>query len=67
MRNPLGLSKQSRKVYNKQLRRTIIEVEVDIEGIPKTWMPVELLVALVNLNPNQNDRKTKTHSSDDAN
>ena len=63
MRNPLGLSKQSRKVYNKQLRRTIIEVEVDIEGAPRTWIPLDLLIALVNL---KNDRKTKTHSSDDA-
>jgi hypothetical protein len=63
MRNPLGLSRQSRKVYNKQLRRTIIEVEVDIEGAPRTWIPLDLLIALVNL---KNDRKTKTHSSDDA-
>jgi hypothetical protein len=64
MRNPLGLAKNTRKVYNKQLRRTIIEVEVDIEGAPKTWIPLELLVALVNLN--QNDRKTKTYSGTDA-
>ena len=67
MRNPLGLVKQTRKNYNKELRRVVMEVQVDLEGIPKTWMPLELLVALVNLNPNQNDRKTKTHSSDDAN
>jgi hypothetical protein len=64
MRNPLSLAKQTRKVYNKQLRRTIIEVEVDIEGAPKTWIPLDLLIALVNLN--QNDRKTKTYSGTDA-
>ena len=66
MRNPLGLVKQTRKNYNKELRRVVMEVQVDLKGIPKTWMPLELLVALVNLNPNQNDRKTKTHPSDDA-
>jgi hypothetical protein len=64
MRNPLGLAKNTRKTYNKQLRRTIIEVEVDIEGAPKTWIPLDLLIALVNLN--QNDRKTKTYSGTDA-
>jgi hypothetical protein len=48
MRNPLGLAKQTRKTYNKQLRRTIIEVEVDIEGAPKTWIPVDVLEALIN-------------------
>jgi hypothetical protein len=63
MRNPLSLAKNTRKVYNKQLRRTIIEVEVDIEGAPKTWIPLDLLIALVNL---KNDGKTKTYSSDDA-
>jgi hypothetical protein len=63
MRNPLSLAKQTRKTYNKQLRRTIIEVEVDIEGAPKTWVPLDLLIALVNL---KNDGKTKTYSSDDA-
>ena len=63
MNNPLSLAKQTRKVYNKQLRRTIIEVEVDIEGAPRTWIPMELLIALVNL---KNDGKTKTYSSNDA-
>ena len=63
MNNPLSLARQSRKVYNKQLRRTIIEVEVDIEGAPRTWIPLDLLIALVNL---KNDGKTKTYSSNDA-
>jgi hypothetical protein len=63
MRNPLSLAKNTRKVYNKQMRKTIIEVEVDIEGAPKTWIPLDLLIALVNL---KNDGKTKTYSSDDA-
>jgi hypothetical protein len=56
MNNPLSLARQTRKVYNKQLRRTIIEVEVDIEGAPRTWIPMELLIALVNL---KNDGKNK--------
>jgi hypothetical protein len=60
MNNPLSLAKQTRKVYNKQLKRTIIEVEVDIEGAPRTWIPLDLLIALVNL---KNDGKTKTYSS----
>jgi hypothetical protein len=63
MNNPLSLARQTRKVYNKQLKRTIIEVEVDIEGAPRTWIPMELLIALVNL---KNDGKTKTYSSNDA-
>jgi hypothetical protein len=63
MNNPLSLAKQTRKTYNKQLRRTIIEVEVDIEGAPRTWIPLELLIALVNL---KNDGKRKTHSSQNA-
>jgi hypothetical protein len=63
MRNPLSLAKNTRKVYNKQMRKTIIEVEVDIEGAPKTWIPLDLLIALVNL---KNDGKTKTYSSNDA-
>ena len=63
MNNPLSLARQSRKVYNKQLRRTIIEVEVDIEGAPRTWIPLDLLIALVNL---KNDGKTKTYSSNNA-
>jgi hypothetical protein len=66
MRNPLGLVKQTRKNYNKELHRVVTEVQIDLEGIPKTWMPLELLVALVNLNPNQNDRKRKIDYSTDA-
>lgn len=61
MKNSLSLAKQTRKVYNKQLRKTIIEVEVDIEGAPKTWIPLDLLIALVNL---KNDGRIKTYSED---
>jgi hypothetical protein len=60
------LIRQKRKTYNRDLRRQVVEVQVEIEGIPKTWMPIELLVALVNLNPNQNDRKRKIDYSTDA-
>jgi hypothetical protein len=65
MNNPLSLAKLTRKRYDKNLRRQIVEVLVEIEGVPKTWIPVELLVALVNLNL-KNDRKTKIDYSTDA-
>jgi hypothetical protein len=58
------LIRQKRKSYNKELRRQVVEVQVEIEGIPKTWIPIELLIALVNLNPN--DRKRKIDYSTDA-
>jgi hypothetical protein len=27
----------------------IVEVEVDIEGAPRTWIPLEVLEALINI------------------
>ena len=63
MGNPLKLAKQTRKTYNKQLRRMIVEVEVDIEGTPRTWISLDLLNTLLNL---KNDGKTKTYYSNDA-
>jgi hypothetical protein len=53
MNNPLSLAKQTRQTYNKQLERVVTEVEVDIKGAPKTWMPLETLIALVNLKENE--------------
>jgi hypothetical protein len=60
MRNPLGLAKNTRKTYNKELRRNITEVQLQLEGTPTTWIPVETLIALVNL---KDDIRTKTYSS----
>lgn len=53
MENPLSLVKQTRQTYNKQLERVVTEVEVSIEGAPRTWMPVETLIALVNIKQNE--------------
>ena len=50
MNNPLSLVKQTRQKYDKQLERVITEVEVELEGAPKTWLPIETLIALVNIN-----------------
>jgi len=60
MRNPLGLAKNTRKTYNKELRKNITEVQLQLEGTPTTWIPVETLIALVNL---KDDIRTKTYSS----
>lgn len=50
MNNPLSLVKQTRKKFDKQLDRIVTEVEVELDGAPRTWMPIETLIALVNLN-----------------
>jgi hypothetical protein len=50
MENPISLIKQTRKKYDKELERIVTEVQVDISGAPKTWMPIETLIALTNLN-----------------
>jgi hypothetical protein len=53
MKNPFSVTKQTRKTYNKQLERVVTEVEIDIEGAPKTWMPLETLIALLNFKENE--------------
>jgi hypothetical protein len=50
MENPISLIKQTREKYDKELKRIVTEVQVDISGAPKTWMPIETLIALTNLN-----------------
>jgi hypothetical protein len=50
MENPISLVKQTRVIYSKELEKSVTEVQVEIEGAPKTWMPVETLIALTNLN-----------------
>ena len=55
MENPLSLVKQTRTIYRKDLERQVVEVQVEVKGAPKAWIPVETLLALVNLiqNPKQ--------------
>jgi hypothetical protein len=53
MENPLSLVKRTRTVWNRELERPVVEVQVEVEGAPKSWIPMELLVALVNLNQNE--------------
>jgi len=65
MENPLSLVKNSRTVYRKDLERAVLEVLVEVEGAPKSWIPLELLVALANLN--QNERTDQTYSSTSTN
>jgi len=65
MENPLSLVKNSRTVYRKDLERAVLEVLVEVEGAPKSWIPLELLVALANLN--QNERTDETHLCPNAN
>ena len=47
--NPISLIRNTRQTYSKQLERVVTEVEVEIEGAPRTWMPLETLVALTNI------------------
>ena len=65
MDNPLSLVKQTRTVWNKELERPVVEVLVEVEGAPKSWIPLELLVALANLN--QNERTDQTNLSTSTN
>jgi hypothetical protein len=65
MENPLSLVKNSRTVWNKELERPVVEVLVELNGAPKSWIPLELLVALANLN--QNERTDQTYSGTSTN
>ena len=58
MENPLSLVKQTRTVWNRELERPIVEVQVEVPGAPKSWIPLELLVALANLNQSELSGKT---------
>ena len=60
MENPLSLVKRTRTVWNRELERPVVEVQVEVKGAPKSWIPLELLVALANLNPNQNEQEDET-------
>jgi Ni,Fe-hydrogenase III small subunit len=60
MENPLSIVKQTRTVWNRELERPVVEVQVEVSGAPKSWIPMELLEALANLNPNQNEQEDKT-------
>jgi len=56
---------KSRTVYRKDLERPVTEVLVELNGAPKSWIPLEVLVALVNLN--QNESRNETTDSTAAN
>ena len=47
---PTESGENSRTTYRKDLERPVTEVLVEVSGAPKSWIPLELLVALVNLN-----------------
>ena len=65
MENPLSLVKQTRTVWSKELERPVVEVLVEVEGAPKSWIPLELLVALANLNQNERTDETIVSTSTD--
>jgi hypothetical protein len=65
MENPLSLVKNTRTVYRKDLERPITEVLVELSGAPKSWIPLEVLIALVNLNQNESTNKVTTSTSAD--
>ena len=49
MENPLSIVKNSRKIYRKDLQKSIVEVQVEL-GEVKDWVRLDLFEALVNLN-----------------
>lgn len=65
MENPLSLVKQTRTVWNKELERKVVEVQVEVPGTPKSWIPLELLVALANLSQNEFPDKTAVGTTTD--
>jgi hypothetical protein len=65
MENPLSLVKQTRTVWNKELERKVVEVQVEVPGAPKSWIPLELLVALANLRQNEFPDKTAVGTTTD--
>jgi hypothetical protein len=65
MENPLSLVKNTRTVYRKDLERSVTEVLVELNGAPKSWIPLEVLIALVNLNQNESTNKVTTSTSAD--
>jgi hypothetical protein len=50
----------AKKQNKKKLQLHWQEVQLQLEGAPTTWIPVETLIALVNL---KDDIRTKTYSS----
>jgi len=65
MENPLSLVKQTRTVWNRELERPVVEVQVEVNGAPKSWIPLELLVALANLNQNERSNETVVSTTTD--
>jgi hypothetical protein len=65
MENPLSLVKRTRTVYSKELERPVVEVQVEVKGAPKSWIPMELLEALANLNQNEQEDETAVGTTTD--
>ena len=46
MKNPLSCVKNTRKVYRKDLEKTITEVQVQFRKEEPSWIPYETLIAI---------------------
>jgi len=46
MKNPLSSVKNTRRVYRKDLERTITEVQVQFNKEEPSWIPYETLIAI---------------------
>ena len=49
IKNPLSLVKNTRQTYDKQLERVITEVQVQFKDENPTWIPLETLLAITNM------------------
>lgn len=50
MNNPLSLVKQTRTRWDQELQKPILEVQIQLEGVPKSWIPLEVLTKLWTVN-----------------
>ncbi len=60
MNNPLSLVTHTRKRYDQELQKTLMEVQVSVGDAPKSWIPIQTFLALLNLKENQNDPQNNT-------
>jgi len=56
MKNPLSLVKQTRKRYDKELQKTVLEVQIQVGNAPKAWINLETLLELQKQNQNQENQ-----------
>ena len=50
MENPLSPVKNTRKTWDRQLEKTVTEVQVQVKDEPPAWIPLETLLAFQSLN-----------------